>query len=232
MIILATKLLAASFLAGILSIDRNAFGQFQLSRPIVSAPIMGMVLGCPAEGAVIGLIYEVLFLNSLPVGSFIPYHPLFPSLISVLLVCMYDGSRQAMEVIGLAVFLGAPTVFIDRAVNVQWRRSNEKAFHRAMVYLRLGRTDLAQLQHILSAIRAGVYHGGSYLVIGAAFVPTFNFIMKNSIYLPERLAVVAMVPFFMGLAGLVSDRTSKKGWKGFTTGLLLGACAGLWRTLQ
>ncbi len=225
------KIILAALVASILSMDRNAFGQFQLSRPMVSSLIMGLVLGCPVEGAIVGLIYELLFLGSLPVGSFIPYHPLFPSLISVLLICMYEGPRPPMELIGLAVLFGAPTAFLDRAVNVRWRRSNERAFHRAMVYLRLGRTDLVQLQHVLSALRAGLYHGGSFLLTGLVLVPTFNTLLKSFDFLPGRFAIVAMLPFFMGLAGLVSDRTARKGWGGFTLGLALGACVGIWRTL-
>jgi mannose/fructose/N-acetylgalactosamine-specific phosphotransferase system component IIC len=225
------KFIITAVVAGILSIDRSAFGQFQLSRPMVSACVMGVVLGCPAEGAAIGLLYELLFLGVLPVGSFIPHHPLFPSLVSVLLVGMYQGPIPSMELVGLAVLLGAPTAFLDRVVNVQWRRSNERAFHRAMVYLRLGRTDLVQVQHVLSVFRAGLYHGGSFLVTGIVLVPVFNILLKTSEYLPQRLAVVAMIPFFMGLAGLASDRTGKKGWKGFTAGLVLGAGAGIWRIL-
>jgi mannose/fructose/N-acetylgalactosamine-specific phosphotransferase system component IIC len=226
-----TKIILAALVAAILSIDRNAFGQFQLSRPMVSALIMGAFLGCPAEGAVVGLIYELLFLGSLPVGSFIPYHPLFPSLVSVLLIGMYEGPRPPMELVGLAVLLGMPTAFLDRAVNIQWRRSNERAFHRAMVYLRLGRTDLLQLQHILSALRAGLYHGGSFLLTGVFLVPLFNTILKSSQYLPERFAIMAMIPFFMGLAGIASDRTTRKGWKGFTLGLVLGSGVGIWSAL-
>ncbi len=225
------KIILSAFIAGILSVDRNAFGQFQLSRPMVSALIMGVVLGCPVEGAVVGLIYELLFLGSLPAGSFIPYHPLFPSLISVLLIGMYEGPRGPMEIVGLAVLLGAPTVFLDRAVNVRWRRSNERAFHRAMVYLRLGRTDLVQLQHVLSSLRAGLFHGVSFLLTGAILVPFFNALLKSFEYLPERFAIVAIVPFFIGLASLGSDRTARKGWKGFTLGLALGAGIGIWKAM-
>ncbi len=227
----AAKIILSALVAGVLSIDRNAFGQFQLSRPMVSGLVMGVILGCPVEGAIVGLIYELLFLGSLPVGSFIPYHPLFPSLISVLLIGMYEGPRPPIELIGLAVLFGAPTAFLDRAVNIQWRRSNEKSFHRAMVYLRLGRTDLVQLQHVLSGLRAGLYHGGSFLLTGVVLVPVFNTLLKSSDFLPERLAIVAMLPFFIGLARLASDRTARKGWKGFALGLTAGAFVGIWRVL-
>jgi mannose/fructose/N-acetylgalactosamine-specific phosphotransferase system component IIC len=225
------KIILSAFVAGILSLDRNAFGQFQLSRPIVSAFIMGAVLGCPVQGAIVGLIYELLFLASLPAGSFIPYHPLFPSLISVFLIGMYEGPHGSMEIVGLAVLLGAPTAFLDRAVNIRWRRSNERSFHRAMVYLRLNRTDLVQLQHVLSALRAGLFHGGSFLLAGVLLLPLFNILLKSVQYMPERLAIVAMVPFFIGLAGLGSDRMARKGWRGFTLGIIMGACIGFWKAM-
>jgi len=225
------KIILSAFIAGILSLDRNAFGQFQLSRPMVSAFIMGVVLGVPIQGAIVGLIYELLFLGSLPAGSFIPYHPLFPSLITVLLIALYEGPGGSMEIIGLAVLLGTPTAFLDRAVNIRWRRSNERAFHRAMVYLRLSRTDLVQLQHVLSALRAGLFHGVSFLLTGAILVPVFNTLVKSFELLPERFAIVAMIPFFIGLAGLGSDRTARKGWMGFTMGLAIGACIGVWKAM-
>ncbi len=232
MTVFIVKIVLSSLVAGLLSIDRSAFGQFQLSRPMVSAFIMGLILGCPTEGAIVGLIYELFFLSSLPVGSFIPYHPLFPSLISVLLVSMYGGSRPTVELVGLAVLFGVPTVFVDRFVNIQWRRSNERAFHRAMVYLRLGRTDLVQLQHIVSGLRAGVYHGVSFLLTGVVLVPIFNLLLMKKGFMPERFTVVAMLPFLIGLAGLSSDRTARKGWTGFTLGLLAGAGVGWWRYLS
>lgn len=231
MTVAVTKILLSALVAGILSLDRNAFGQFQISRPMVASFILGLVLGVPAEGVILGLIYELFFLSSLPVGSFIPHHPLFPSLISVLLIGMYPGPRPTMELIGLAVLFGVPTVFLDRAVNIHWRRSNEKAFHRAMVYLRLGRTDLVQLQHLMSALRAGLYHGGSFLLAGTVLVISFNFLIKGSGPLLARFSIVAMLPFLTGLAGLASDRTARRGWKGFTLGLVLGAGLGIWRAL-
>ena len=229
---ITAKILFAALFTGIISLDRSAFGQFQLSRPLVAAPLMGAVLGCPLEGALIGLTYELLFLNSLPVGSFIPYHPLFPSLVSVLLVAVYKGPHHSLDLLGPAIFLGLPSVFLDRAVDIQWRRSNERAFHRAMVFLRLGRPDLAQQRHLLSIGRAAVFHGAAFLLTAVIFVPVFKEVLKFSDYLPDRLAVVALLPFFVGLAGLSYEQTSRRGWRGFALGIILGAGIGLWRSLH
>jgi mannose/fructose/N-acetylgalactosamine-specific phosphotransferase system component IIC len=218
----------AALLAGIFSIDRSAFGQFQISRPLVAAPILGLVLGCPAQGAIIGLVYELLFLRSLPVGSFIPNHPLFPSLVSVLLVGTYNGPEPATSLIGAAIGFGLPTFVLDQAVNVLWRRSNEKTFHRAVAYVRLGRANLAELIHLLAVLRAGVFHGAAFLLSGAILIPLFNAAMHKFSNLTGLLAVVAVIPFFTGLAGLAADRTDRRGWPGFAAGLAVGIGAGIW----
>ena len=218
----------SALLAGILSIDRSAFGQFQISRPLVAAPIMGFVLGCPAEGALIGLAYELLFLRSLPVGSFIPYHPLFPSLVSVLLVGTYSGPESGMALIGPAILFGLPTFVLDQAVNVLWRRRNEETGHRSEAYVRLGREKLAELVHLLALLRAGAFHAAAFLLSGGILIPLFSAAMNKFSNLTGLLAVVAVIPFFTGLAGLAADRTDRRRWPGFAAGLAVGIGTGIW----
>ena len=63
-------------LAGIVAlfcgIDRTAFGQFMISRPIVAAPLAGWILGQPLTGLQIGSMLELLWIGRLPVGAAIP----------------------------------------------------------------------------------------------------------------------------------------------------------------
>jgi PTS system mannose-specific IIC component len=58
-----------SLLAGI---DRTAAMQFMVSRPIVAAPVTGLVLGEPLVGLQVGVLIELLWLGRLPVGAAIP----------------------------------------------------------------------------------------------------------------------------------------------------------------
>ena len=224
------NILFSAVLAGIFSVDRSAFGQFQISRPLVAAPVLGIVLGSPVEGAIIGLAYELLFLRSLPVGSFIPNHPLFPSLVTVMLVGTYAGPQTGAVVIGAAIFFSLPTFVLDQVVNVLWRRSNAETYYRAEAYIRLGRNNQAQLLHLLALTRAALFHGGAFLLSGAILVPLFGAVLKQYPGLTGLLSMVAVIPFFTGLAGIAADRTGKRGWLGFASGLSAGVCAGLWWT--
>lgn len=46
-----------------------SWGQLMISRPIVTAPLAGLVLGDPVTGMWVGAILEVLSLHQLPVGA-------------------------------------------------------------------------------------------------------------------------------------------------------------------
>ena len=218
----------SALLVGIFSVDRSAFGQFQFSRPLVAAHVLGFVLGCPGEGAIVGLLYELLFLRSLPVGSFIPNHPLFPSLVSVLLIGTYNGPETGVALIGPAIFFGLPTFVLDQTVNVLWRRSNEETYYRAEAYIRLGRENLAGLLHLLALSRAALFHGAAFLLSGAILIPLFGAAMREFPRLAGILTVVAVVPLFTGIAGIAADNIRKRGWLGFAAGLAAGIGTGIW----
>ena len=221
----------SALLVGIISVDRSAFGQFQISRPLVAAPVLGFVLGCPGEGAIVGLLYELLFLRSLPVGSFIPNHPLFPSLVTVLLIGTYNGPETGVALIGPAVFFGLPTFVLDQKVNILWRRSNEETHYRAEAYIRLGRMPLAELLHVLALGRAALFHGAAFLLSGAILIPLFGVAMREFPRLDGILTVVAVVPLFTGLAGIAADKIRRRGWLGFAAGLVAGIGTGIWWTV-
>ena len=64
--------LLAGTLAMLTGLDRVAFVQFMISRPIVAAPVAGWIMGNPLVGLEIGALLELLWLGRLPVGASIP----------------------------------------------------------------------------------------------------------------------------------------------------------------
>lgn len=217
------QILVASVFAGVISIDLAAFGQFQLSRPVVAASLLSLLLGCPAEGVVVGLIFELLFLDSLPVGSFIPDQALFPALTAVVIV----GVGQAPGVLPVAVIVAIPSLAASRWADTQWRRSNERIYNKAEIYLRLGRSDLAEMQHRFAVLRAGFFHFLAFLFSCSILVPVCGIVVKGIPGSPAFLTVAAAVPFLTGLAALSADRVRRRGWIGFAVGLSFGVLTGL-----
>jgi PTS system mannose-specific IIC component len=68
--------IADYLLAGLVSmltgLDRVALVQIMISRPLVAAPLTGLVLGNPLLGLEVGMLLELLWLGRLPVGAAIP----------------------------------------------------------------------------------------------------------------------------------------------------------------
>lgn len=65
-------LVGAVAASALINLDRQTFGPFMLSRPLVSGLLVGVVLGCPTAGLTIGLWTELLWLAVLPLGGHIP----------------------------------------------------------------------------------------------------------------------------------------------------------------
>ena len=70
--IAAVKALLSSVLAGLLGLDTVQAGQFLLSRPALVGPVLGWLNGCPLEGARLGILLELLYIDFIPVGGVVP----------------------------------------------------------------------------------------------------------------------------------------------------------------
>jgi PTS system mannose-specific IIC component len=68
----AAEYLATGTLAVLLGLDRVAFLQCMVSRPLVAAPLTGWLLGVPLTGLQVGVLLELLWLGRLPVGTVVP----------------------------------------------------------------------------------------------------------------------------------------------------------------
>jgi len=65
--------LSAAGVALVCGLDRTAAVQMMLSRPLVAAPLTGLVLGEAGTGLLVGSVLELLWLSRLPVGASVPH---------------------------------------------------------------------------------------------------------------------------------------------------------------
>jgi mannose/fructose/N-acetylgalactosamine-specific phosphotransferase system component IIC len=66
------KAAVSAALAGLLGLDAVQAFQFLLSRPAFVGPVLGLLNGCPAEGAKLGILLELLYIDFIPVGGVVP----------------------------------------------------------------------------------------------------------------------------------------------------------------
>ncbi len=65
------KIVVVSIAGGILCLDRIVL-QAMISRPIVAAPVIGLILGDPYTGLIVGAFIELFWIDRLPIGAYIP----------------------------------------------------------------------------------------------------------------------------------------------------------------
>jgi PTS system mannose-specific IIC component len=68
------EVLAAGAWGGALALERKAFLQAMLSRPLVAATGMGLLLGDLDSGLAIGMVLELYYLGSASLGAAVPEH--------------------------------------------------------------------------------------------------------------------------------------------------------------
>ncbi len=71
---LPLDVLACALVGALLALERTAFLQAMVARPIVAGPIFGVLLGAPEAGLAVGAPLELLFLGAAAMGQAAPLH--------------------------------------------------------------------------------------------------------------------------------------------------------------
>ena len=132
-----------AFIGGLLSLDRTAVFQSMLSRPLVSASVIGLILGEPSTGLAAGVVLELLYMGDLPVGSYMPAHETGLSVaVSAVSVAFVKASPPEMLSSGAGLFstggplrvvlpvllFSIPVALLFKRADVFTRRINERLF--------------------------------------------------------------------------------------------------------
>jgi len=76
-------LATAALLSGLLALERKAFLQAMVSRPLVAGTILGLALARPAEGVALGAGLEFFYLGAVSLGASLPDNELFTTIAAV-----------------------------------------------------------------------------------------------------------------------------------------------------
>lgn len=150
------NVLIVSFVGGTLCLDR-VFVQSLISRPIVSAPIIGMILGDPYTGMIAGALIELFWIDRLPIGIYIPPND---TIAAVLITAGAIESGRILgqlpqELIVLAVLIFIPLAVLEK--NLELRlilRGNETLARDALRDAIQGDIHSVSRNHIRAAMRS------------------------------------------------------------------------------
>ncbi|MBI5233016.1 MAG: PTS sugar transporter subunit IIC [Deltaproteobacteria bacterium] len=150
---LAKELLYDSFLvsfaASFLSLDRTAAFQTMVSRPIVTAPVIGWCIGDITTGLVAGVLTELLCMSDLPLGGHVPRHETaLAALTTAGAVFISRASPDAysnmwdkgIALMPIAVLIAMPAESFLRMIDTRVRRLNVRFFEDAARTVESGET--------------------------------------------------------------------------------------------
>jgi len=205
--------LTVSLAGAVLSLDRTAAFQTMVSRPIVTAPIIGYLIGSPWTGLLAGMALELLFIGDPPVGAYVPVHE---TGLSVLVTAMavtavkaagasaplgQRGSMvQAMLVIPAVILVALPVAKLYQKADSVTRGFNSRIFRRVEENVASGRQVNVFRENLLGLVP--FFLTNLITVFATSFVLMSAVYAASSVFTPDEL----MVPAFAGclVLGLAS----------------------------
>ncbi len=124
--------LATSLLLAFLSLDVAAVGQSMASRPIVTGPVVGWLLGHPDIGLELGALIELIWIGDLPVGAHLAMDLTMLTGISVAFTCEWAGGQYPVEsLMTFALAVAIPWAALSTEGDIAMSRFNVRWLHFA-----------------------------------------------------------------------------------------------------
>ncbi|WP_248927956.1 PTS system mannose/fructose/sorbose family transporter subunit IID [Paenibacillus hamazuiensis] len=207
-----------SFLAGFAYFSRRFFGDPYLERPIVLAPIVGLVMGDLHTGLVVGGMLELIFMGVTNVGNSIPPNYTIGGVLgTAFAVSTGQGLETALLIAVPAALLGVFFEMIAKTVCVFFISAADRLADRG------NDRDLARLMHLGNAVHflSNAIPTFIALVLGEAIVKTI--VEGIPSWLKDGLAVAGNLLPALGFALLLSILASRSLFPFFFIGFLIAA---------
>jgi PTS system mannose-specific IIC component len=182
------ELTAAALISVIAGLDRTAGPQIMLSRPLVAAPLTGLVLGSPLVGLEVGALLELLWLARVPAGASLPPDDtqiaVGATFLSVLFIGYWKADPTAVVLFSILIScpLGRIGVFFDRRA----RELNDRGSVRLQGSVRDAVQGGVEKTHLLGLVYFALSSLSSFLVI----VLVGSIILLNFFPLVEKLMLM------------------------------------------
>ena len=121
--------LIAAIVAGVCEWDIYGGFHTQISRPVVTGPLMGLVMGDLNLGLAIGAGLEFVFLGVFSVGAAIPPDACSATALATALACVSGGSINAFQAVTIGVALASMAQMLQMliwTVNITWMHRADK----------------------------------------------------------------------------------------------------------
>jgi len=120
---------------GLLALERRAFLQAALSRPLPAACGLGLMLGDVTAGLMVGLVFELFYLGGASLGGASTDHETIPAVTGTALASTLGestGADSTPALWALSILVCAPTGILGRLVDARLDTRARKYFGRVV----------------------------------------------------------------------------------------------------
>jgi mannose/fructose/N-acetylgalactosamine-specific phosphotransferase system component IIC len=207
-------ILTISLLGALLSLDRTAAFQSMIAQPIITAPIIGFILGDVYIGIKVGTALQLLWICNLPLGSYIPPDE---NLAAILITsCAILGTNvihvnNINSFVVLNILLLLPLAYFGSVVDMWVRNVNSRLSHVADKEVEESNFNQVERKNILGMT---VFYIINFAVIFVLLSLSVNLPVLIYKMLPDffvhRLAVLYPVILIVGVVTLLYGNKAKK----------------------
>ena len=143
---------------GLLCLDRVLL-QAMISRPIVAAPAIGLIMGDPYTGLVTGAFIELFWIDRLPIGAYIPPND---TLAAILIAASAIASGRILGglpegLIALTVLIYVPLAIAAQKMDRWIVRGNERPAREALNDAVRGDVRAIARKHLTAILRTYLF---------------------------------------------------------------------------
>jgi PTS system mannose-specific IIC component len=167
------EIILVSFCGGLLCLDR-VFIQAMISRPVIIAPIIGLLLYNPYTGLVIGAFVELFWINRIPIGTYIPPNDSITAVVatSTAVIAGQKLGGVSPELIAFSILISIPCGILVKQMDILIIKSNDALSDRALVDAKKNNIRGIEQKNYLGLIKVFLFDVVYVLAILVIFIPS------------------------------------------------------------
>jgi len=198
---LFTQIILLSFCGGLLCLDR-IFIQAMISRPIVIAPIIGLILHNPYAGLIIGAMIEMFWIDRVPIGIYIPPNDSLVAVLATSVAILAGGKLGSVspELIAFSILLFIPFGILAKQIDIFIIKSNDLLSDQALEDAKKSNIRAIENKVYYGLLKVLSFYIIYLLILQAIFIPGVIWIYPQ--LTSAVLKMLKMIYYFLPLLGI------------------------------
>ncbi len=196
-----TQIILISFCGGLLCLDR-IFIQAMISRPIVIAPVIGLILNNPYAGLIIGAMIEMFWIDRVPIGIYIPPNDSLVAVLATSLAILAGAKLGSVspELIAFSILLFIPFGILAKQIDILIIKSNDHLSDQALEDAKNSDIRAIEQKTYLGLLKTLLFYIVYLLVLQAICIPAVIWVYPK--LAPAIIKMLTMIYYFLPILGI------------------------------